>query len=353
MSKEQLTIIQIARRFGPVGGMERYAWEVSRELKALGHHVIVLCERCHAEKPTGMKVVELGEVAMRPRWLAQVRFARRVREWLRQNPQPGALIHSHERVDVHDVTTFHGPPFANILDRPFWRRLSFRVAMRLFLERRELRIAQAIVPNSRFIADQLEHYYPEYAAKLTSPILPGVETGAIRAARRVPSGGGVVCFVGLEWERKGLQFAVDIVKELRRERSELELWVVGPPPEQVQHLFATWEGGYRLLGFCKDNEYFTGADVMLHPAKAEPYGMVIAEAMAAQVPVVISDVCGAAADVGAASGRVLSLQSSLQEWVAAVDQQLQRCDAPPAYHRSWREVALEHEALYRDMRGKL
>lgn len=348
-----MKIIQIVRRYGPIGGMERYAWELSRELVALGHQVIVICERCHAEHPAGIRVVELGEVAMRPRWVAQVRFARRVRNWLRDNPAPDTLIHSHERVDVHHVTTFHGPPFATILDAPFWKRISLRVAMRLHLEHRELHRARIVVPNSAHIAGQLAHYYPQFRDKLTAPVEPGVEAGISRPNRSVPKDGGVVCFVGIEWERKGLPFAVEVVERLRKTRPNLELQVVGPPSQQIEHLFKGWSSGYRLLGFRNNNDYLADADVLLHPARAEPYGMVIAEAMAARVPVVISDVCGAAVRVSPAAGSVLSLQESPQQWAAAVEQQLDRSDMPPAFERSWRQVAVEYEALYRSVLGRL
>ena len=37
-------IIQIVRRFGPVGGMEEYAWQLTCALAKTGHPVEVLCE---------------------------------------------------------------------------------------------------------------------------------------------------------------------------------------------------------------------------------------------------------------------------------------------------------------------
>ena len=177
MPGNKLNILHVVRRYGPVGGMERYVWELTRELAALGHQVEVVCERCHVEKPPGIVVHELGEIAPRPRWLAQLRFSGRVTAWLKENPHSGWLIHSHERLKVHHVTTFHGPPFATIFERPFWRRISLRVWMRLYLERRELRVAQRIVPNSEIITRQLAHYYPEYSPKVTQPVVPGVLPG--------------------------------------------------------------------------------------------------------------------------------------------------------------------------------
>ncbi|OGS92735.1 MAG: glycosyl transferase family 1 [Gallionellales bacterium GWA2_59_43] len=342
-----MKILHVARRYGPVGGMERYVWEVTRELAALGHQVEVVCERCHAEPPPGIKVHELGEIAVRPRWLALLRFGRRVARWLHDNPRPDAVIHSHERLDSHHVTTFHGPPFATVRDRPWWKKLSLRIAMQLYLERREQRVARAIVPNSAVISKMLAHYYPEYAHKLTAPVEPGVASGPLREFRAVDPQGGVVGFVGKEWQRKGLPLIVDIVAELRRTRPQLELCVVGPDPDELQPLFAGWQGGYRLLGWRSDSDHLKDFDVLLHPARAEPYGMVIAEAMAAQVPVVVSNVCGAANSVGIDSGAVLPLSAPVGDWAAAVDAQLRRANAPPRFNRDWHAVAVEYETIYK------
>lgn len=341
-----MKIIHIVRRYGPVGGMERYVWETTHELAKLGHQVQVLCETCVAEKPPGIEVHELGTMIYRPRWLYYWRFGRRVEKWLRAHPQPGWLIHSHERVGVHDITTFHGPPFATVRDKPWWKKVSLRVAMQLYMERRELRVAKSIVPNSEIISRQLAHYYPEYAHKLTQPVVPGVLPGVMRTPRDVPADGGIIGFVGREWQRKGLPLAVEIAVQLRRARPNLELWVIGPAEQEVKHLFSDWNGGYRLLGWRSDSAHFQEIDVLLHPAKAEPYGMVITEAMAARVPVVVSDACGAAAQVNAEAGEVMKLNAPVEQWSNAVAKQLDRSEAPSAFVRGWEKVAKEFAAIY-------
>jgi UDP-glucose:(heptosyl)LPS alpha-1,3-glucosyltransferase len=90
-------------------------------------------------------------------------------------------------------------------------------------------------------------------------------------------------------------------------------------------------------------------DLLLHPARAEPYGMVIAEAMTAAVPVVISDRCGIAPDVSPQAGSVLSLEAPVEEWVAACERQLGRAVPPPPFVRGWPQVALEQAAIYREV----
>ncbi len=342
-----MKIIHIVRRYGPVGGMERYVWETTRELAKLGHEIQVICEVCcAAERPQNITVHELGRMTYRPRWLYYWRFGRRAERWLRAHPHPGWLIHSNERCGVHDVTTFHGPPFASVRDKPWWKRISLRVAMQLYMERRELRVARHIVPNSEIISRQLAHYYPEYAHKLTQPVVPGVLPGVVRSARDVPADGGIIGFVGKEWKRKGLPLAVQIAEQLRRERPQLQLWVVGPDEGEIRHLFSGWKDGYRLLGWRRDAEHFRDIDVLLHPAKAEPYGMVISEAMAARVPVVVSDACGAAAQVGADSGEVVPLTAPLGRWIQAVRTQLDRSQPTPSFVRGWDVVACEFVSIY-------
>jgi UDP-glucose:(heptosyl)LPS alpha-1,3-glucosyltransferase len=133
---------------------------------------------------------------------------------------------------------------------------------------------------------------------------------------------------------------------LRRHRPQLELWVIGPEPAEVAALFADWDGGFRLLGWTDDFSVYVQLDLLLHPARAEPYGMVIAEAMAAAVPVVVSDRCGIAPDIGAESGEVLALDA---DWITACERQLSRSSAPPRFARSWQQVAREYEVLYREL----
>ncbi len=344
---KNMKLIHVVRRYGPVGGMESYVWQVTQELRDLGHRVEVLCEVCAGEKPSGIAVHELGAAAPRPRWRALQQFGDTVNSWLAANPRHGWVIHSHERMNCHDMTTFHGSPFATVFEKPWWRLISLRVAMQLFLERRELSVAKRIVPNSEFMKRQLIHYYPQFAHKLTEPIEPGVAAAAPREGRRVPEDAGVIGFVGREWKRKGLLLALAAVRQLRRSRPNLRIVVIGPEAADVRKLFANWQGGYDLVGWT-DQVRFQDLDVLLHPAKAEPYGMAISEAMAARVPVVVSDVCGAAADVSHDAGAVLPLTATIEAWVDAIERQLRRTKPVPCFMRAWREVAQEHEQLYQE-----
>ncbi|MDQ6996163.1 MAG: glycosyltransferase family 4 protein [Mariprofundus sp.] len=341
-----LNIVLIVRRYGPVGGMERYVWEMSREMAELGHRLTILCEQLLAESiPGNIDIIELGLVTPKPRWLAHLRFSARVSAWLAAHPEKHRIIHSHERTGVHQFTTFHGPPFAAVKNKPWWQRISPRIYANLWLERRELYGPQvkAIIPNSPLIADALRLYYPSTCTRLTTPITPGVGEISPRLDRHVPPHGGVIGFVGKEWKRKGLDIAVQIVAEVRKQRPDLIFKVVGPDPDEINHLFQSWDGGFQLLGETDATPLYASFDLLLHPARQEPYGMVIAEARAAGVPVAVSDACGIAPELDATA--VLTIDVSIQAWAKAVNRQI---GAQPAIiKRDWKTVAEEQIEIYR------
>ncbi len=350
MLTSKLNIIQIVRRYGPVGGMERYVWELTKEQAAAGHDITVLCEEvCAEQAPDGVEVITFGKIRKKPRWLAHLRFSRRVSNWIEANPDlsadHGRIIHSHERTNVHQFTTFHGPPFAQVQDKPFWKRISLRILANLYLEKRELCGPQvkAVIPNSTLIADALLHYYPDLVKTLTLPITPGVANITPRPDRIVENNAGVIGFVGKEWKRKGLDIAVEIVAELRHQRPNLTLIVAGPAPDDIRHLFRGWPvDSFQLLGETDSAPLYAQFDLLLHPARQEPYGMVIAEARAAGVPVLVSHTCGIADELD--DGSVLAGDATTTEWAKACEKQIGRISKTVI--RDWQAVAQDQIACY-------
>lgn len=122
--------------------------------------------------------------------------------------------------------------------------------------------------------------------------------------------------------------------------------VAGPAPEKIRHLFAGWQEGYSLLGETDSTPLYAGFDLLLHPARQEPYGMVIAEARAAGVPVLVSSACGIATELEPES--VLDLAADNAAWV-------RRCSAligqpSGSTVRSWETVAREQFDCYQSLK---
>jgi len=335
--------------------MEGYVWRVVEKLLQNGIRITVIAETSHSLPASdGLQILRIPAVSRGPRWFRLWLFSIRVRHRLLHLSE-FSLIHSHERTSVHHITTFHGPPFALIHTYPFWRRWSLRVWAYLWMERREVCAPNvlAVVPNSTKIASSLAHHYPCMGDRLRRPISPGVEALPTRVSRVVPQDGGVIGFVGKEWRRKGLEMVIGVCRELSISRPRLVLRIYGPEPREVQHLTSGLGFSVQCMGWRDAKPELHELDLLLHPARSEPYGMVISEAMAAQVPVVVSDACGAAADVSARNGVVLPVDGVVSDWVRACAAMLSLKEAVPAFQRSWDDVAREHIALYEEVAKQL
>jgi UDP-glucose:(heptosyl)LPS alpha-1,3-glucosyltransferase len=345
-------IIQVVRNWGPVGGMESYVWHLSHALALLNYRITVVCEKSHeATTVSNIEVIETGLLPPKPRWILYWRFAKKVEAVVQSiRHQSECIVHSHERTISHDLTTFHSMPFAGVKDKSIWRRLSIRVWAYLRMEARELGAppnpAVCIVPVSAIIADAIIRHYPSVVSQITAPISPGVMAMSTRPQRIVPEDGGTIGFIGKEWGRKGFALFLEIAKQLQSQRPNLRVLVLGPDEAEVANLCRDYPGEIEFLGWQPSAQFFQELDLLIHPASSEAYGMVIAEAMACQVPVLVSDACGAAVDVSANHGHVLSVSQPVTQWVYASEVLLCTGKAPTEYKRPWLQVAAEYLLQY-------
>ena len=355
MSDKALQIIQIVRNWGPVGGMESYVWHLSHELAKKNCLVTVICEQsCYAPDHSNIKIIEIGQLKQKPRWLMYRRFAKKVDDVIQELGAENFVIHSHERSISHDITTFHSMPFATVKDKGWWKRLSIRAWSYLRMEAQELGIDVTtgqtkdlkIIPVSSVIATAIQKYYPQAQSNIQTPITPGVSQTPKRLSKQVPHDGGTIGFIGKEWARKGFEQFMSIAQQLHASRPNLKLLVLGPEKEQVMHLCANYPGEILFLGWQASANYYQELDLLIHPASSEAYGMVISEAMASSVPVLVSSACGAASDVSSQHGSVLDLKNSLDDWVAQANHWLDHASEVPGYQRPWSQVAIEYLTQY-------
>lgn len=340
-----LRVLFIVRRYATSGGMEKYVWELTNALARQGIDVHVLCES--VELPPTVKTIQVHQLNVafpKPRWLAMLKFSHRVSNWLQSQKDQPWIIHSHERSVAHHVTTFHGPPFANIYSKPWWQRISVRVKVWLFLEQRELcaNNVQFVLPNSDYISQQLIDYYPCSRRRILEPAYPGVHRNQQVFTKEKNS----IVFVGKEWKRKGLVKAISIVEVLRNINKDIRFSVVGPEPKEIQHLFSHWGDGYELLGWVDAQPVLEKATLLLHPAEVEPYGMVVAEASNLGARVVVSSRCGIANQVCADAGQVVHVDESVDIWVSACLEELANPKQAQMIGGDWDELAQQHVEVY-------
>ena len=312
-------IIHIVRRFGCVGGMESYVWNLTHELLKQDVQVEIICEETFGEFDPRILIHRVAKSHPRPRWKSMGRFRQLVTRYVNDKFQSHhILIHSHERSNCHHVTTFHGPPIAK--STTFFHRLilSRRVSAWRQMEKDELLSASAkqILVVSTILKNQLLDLYPDLASKKISIAHPGIHslpTAEIEQKGSVNISNKFV-FVGKEWKRKGLDLAVKILEGLPK-RSTLD--VFGPSKDDLPRRFIN-HPSIKIMGWRQMipwEEY----EVLIHPAKKEPFGMVVAEARSHGVKVLTSSEVGSV-DLGFNDLIAIKPNAPLHDWVEALEE---------------------------------
>lgn len=150
-------------------------------------------------------------------------------------------------------------------------------------ERRALRGADAVLVMSEHVRRSLATQYGVEEARLhkigAGLNAPEAPPGGLRAP------GHTALFVGVDWDRKGGPELVEAIGRARAEFPDLRLKIVGCEPSGLPDFC-------EVLGRVPLDEvgrHMATADLFCFPTRIEPFGVVVLEAMAARLPVVVPD----------------------------------------------------------------
>ena len=307
----------------PTGGQDRYALELARRLAGAVDLDIVTI-RAEGGLPSNVRVLTV-RVPDRPLLVTAPLFRRAARRTL-------ALT----RYDV--VHTIGGAlPGASVITAQFchaaWRavnrsasayeRLVTRQAIRH--ERSAYRdpALHALIAVSRHTADEIQEHYGPLAVPITViPNAVDAERFAPRPEAPADRTGRVLLFVGA-YARKGLDTAIRALARMRTQPAPV-LLAVGDGDRSSYARLATSLGvgdRVRLEPPTPDvARWFAEADAFVFPTRYEPFGMVIAEAMASGLPVVTSAAAGAADLIREGeSGHIVGDPENADAFAAALD----------------------------------
>ena len=177
-----MKVIQVVKRFGLCGGMEEYVFRLTEELSKIGVKVKVLCEIQLTSTDHEITVIELGKSIEKPRWLSHIQFSNKVSKWVKNYAKQNDIVHSHERISCHHVTTIH----STLFNFPKKGLPSLRKYMNEYLEKREMNSnrIKRVVPVSHLISNELKVKFPFVKSVLNEPISPGVSR--INCSRKKP-----------------------------------------------------------------------------------------------------------------------------------------------------------------------
>lgn len=373
----RLRIAVLNRIFDPAGGgAERYSIALVEQL-AQRHEIHVFAQQIRHSVP-GVTYHLVSMPLRKPRWLNQLWYATATWWATRQGFD---IVHSHENTWQGQVQTVHVLPVKYNLfhGRTGWRRVlawakvwsSPRLLTYLGLER--LRVAarggRCVVVTSASLGDTLAATYPGTVA-VTTVITPGVvlpaaptgapEQAAARLQLGLPPEGRCLLLVGNDYRKKGLGTLLRVLRDLP---ADVVLAVVGNPGQipvfERQAKDEGVAGRVFFLGSLQDvAPAYRAADCLVHPTLEDTFAMVVLEAMAHGLPVVVSSAayCGISSLLTHGADALLlddpqdaaKLASTLKQVLGdeALRQQLGSQARAFASRYQWPAIARQQEAVY-------
>jgi len=380
----RLKIAVLSRNFSTTGGgAERYAVAVAEQL-ALRHEVHVFTQHVGNVLP-GVTYHPVALPLRRPRWINQLYFATATWWATRRGFD---VVHSHENTWHGEVQTvhvlpvkhnlFHGKQGSALALRWLKVATSPRLVAYLWLEsRRYAPLAKRrVVLTSQALRQDFVAAYPK-AGTMTAVIAPGVAAVAgpctatqklqARATLGLPAQGRGLLLVGNDLRKKGLPTLLQALVGLP---SDVWLAVVGQSRQLAEMRALAQRVGVAhrvwFVGALSDmDQAYRAADCLVHPTLEDTYAMVVLEAMAHGLPVVVSAArwCGIAADLHDGVQALLlhkpddalALHSTLwrlltsPELVSTLSQQGQFF----ASNKTWVDVASAYESIYCHLKNDL
>jgi len=373
-----MRIAVISRMFRrSAGGAESYAVALVQE-QAQRHEVHVFAQETDEPVP-GVhyhRVICLGQ---KPRWVNQLVFA-----WAtwRQTRAGFDVVHSHENTWHGQVQTIHVRPvrYNQFHGRRWlalqWRRLQVALSPRLltylWLEgsRFLYQPGRAVVATSDNLLRECLHSYP-YAQALLTVVPPGTflppaaeSKARWREGLDLPLESTLLLMVANDPARKGLDA---LLQALTRLPADVQLMVAGNTDQHARYRALTQKLGLservRFLGPVKDlSAVYRSADVLVHPTLEDSFAMVVLEAMAHRLPVVVSGPahCGISSHLRDGMDALMvhnpqdaaELAQAIEKVLASTDlqQQLTANGLSFATRHSWQEASLQYERLYQQAR---
>jgi UDP-glucose:(heptosyl)LPS alpha-1,3-glucosyltransferase len=312
---KRLRIAVLNRNFSPTGGgAERYSIALVEEL-AQRHEIHVFAQKIEHQWP-GVAYHKLWTPLSKPRWINQIWFA--ATSWWATR-QGFDVVHSHENTWHGQVQTVHVLPIKYNL---FTGRAGWRLALRwlkvgtsprllsyLYMERLRYDVSdgRTIVLTSPSLRAIMAETYPKAVSAMTV-VTPGVksvpgpasedERRAARIRLGLPLEGTCILFVGNDYRKKGLPTLLNALKKLP---SNFFLAVVGNASQ-----IASFKEDVKALGLVESvfflgslhdmRDAYLSANCLAHPTLEDTFAMVVLEAMAYGLPVVVSGAkyCGVA-----------------------------------------------------------
>lgn len=310
ISQPRLKIAVVVPKYGLVGGGERFASEITERLARDNDFTIhVFANRWVA----GSDRIRFHKVPMIrfPKFLRPLTFA-----WFSSqmiSRMDFDIVHAHDWILNGDIFSVHSVPHAGWVREVRKRSPSLFDRAIMWVERKTIMNGEAsrFFPVSTIAIEAFRRKYATLPGEWLA-LAPGVDVSRfstpdrtvcrkkIRDRYGIGGSDTLLLFVGMNFEVKGLDTIIAALAKARAAQPEasIHLLVVGRGDENKYRKMAQSLGIGNAVTFAGTQtdgleRYYRAADIFIMLSKFDTFGMVVLEAMAAGLPVIVSPNVGA------------------------------------------------------------
>lgn len=374
-AKSVKKIAVIIPKYGLVGGAEGFAAELTERIALNDRFEMHVFANRWSSRSDRIIFHKIPLIRF-PKFLTTIGFAYFVQQKLSHLDMD--LIHAHDRIFHADIFTMHGIPhriWVKQIRQKRWLSLFDQGTAWVEGKLIQNRNCRYILPVSTLTRDVLLKEYPSLDPARIQVMHPGVDMTEylsldrrqcrqeIRQLYGIGESDFLVLFVSMNFDVKGLDQLVAALAKLKESlpSNRVRLLIVGKGDQQKYRKYAHDLGVEENLvftGVIRRNiltKIYMAADIYAMLSQFDTFGMVVLEAMAASLPVIISAHVGAKdlvregvngyiiqnpADIDDIAGRIIQLQHD--ETRHALGQAAHQT----AKNHSWDAAAKEMEAIY-------
>jgi glycosyltransferase involved in cell wall biosynthesis len=312
-----MRIALVHNRLYRLGGLETRLFSYITQMRELGHSVTVITYKVGADVqlPNDVRIIRV-DMRFIPKLFRDFWLDWRLKQITKKEKFDFVL--SLTKTSNQDAVLAPGNHlgFLNATNKQRW---TIKDRLDILSERRAFHKSRVVLAASQMMKDELVKYYQVPSEKIEL-LYPPTDTKRFHSGLKANKqkyrerfgckpNTTIFSFVSVSHWRKGLPLLLEVFKQLP---DSYELLVAGP--NEVTDAPAN----VRYVGFVADTEcLYAASDIFILPARYEPYGQVVSEAILCRTPVMISHMVGAQELVTPQEGRVVR-SFDVSDWVKAI-----------------------------------
>lgn len=349
-------------KFFPFGGLQRDFLQVATACQARGHQIRVYVLDWQGDKPAGFDIIIVPKKGLTNHSRNQAYY-----HWVQAHLQanPADCVVGFNKMPGLDVYFAGDTCFAEkAAHKGFFYKHSKRCKHYLAFEQSvfDQSSKTKIMVLTKQQTQDFKNYYhtqderffllpPGIALDRKYSVCAPIKREQFRQKNQINHDDFVIVQIGSDFKRKGVDRSLKAIAALPNGSKQKVIYlVVGQDkPEPYQKMAEE-------LNITKQVRFFSGrddipdflfsADLLLHPARQEAAGMVLIEALAAGVPVIVSGISGYAYHINQANAGIVLSEPYHQ---SALDQALAKLINDKEQWLSWHKNAIAYgnsEDLY-------